>query len=116
MMPSPSKRPPRRCAAVLREFDLVLYIGGATRNSRLALLNIKDVGERFLEGRYRLSVVDLFQQPEQARTHKVLAVPMLVRTWPLPMRRMIGDLSSERRVMIGLGLAAAPAPALLNAT
>ena len=113
IIPSASRRPPRRGGAALREVDLVLYIGGATRNSRLALLNIKDVGERFLKGRYRLSVVDLFQQPEQARNHKIRAVPMLVRTWPLPMRRMIGNLSNEGRVMIGLGLAARLAPGLL---
>ncbi len=112
ILPSTRKRPPPRRTAAPREFDLVLYIGGATRNSRRALLNIKGVGERFLKGRYRLSVVDLFQQPAKARTHRVRAVPMLVRTWPLPMLRMIGDLSNEGRVMIALGLPAVAAPGL----
>jgi circadian clock protein KaiB len=95
---------------------LVLYVGGATGHSRMALLNIKFIGERFLKGRYRLAVIDLFQQPDQARSHQVLAVPMLVKVWPPPVRRMIGDLSDQGRVMIGLGLAADREPVWPRAT
>jgi circadian clock protein KaiB len=86
-------------------YELVLYISGATEHSRLALSNIRSLGEKHLEGRYRLAVVDLFQDPGQARTHDVLALPMLVKKLPLPIRRMIGDLSNEERVLIGLDLA-----------
>ncbi len=93
--------------------ELVLYIGGATENSRLAVLNIKDISERFLAGRCRLAVVDLFQEPEQAGKHEVLAVPMLIRTLPLPVRRIAGKLSNEELVMIGLDLPEYKVPASL---
>ncbi|MES2859068.1 MAG: circadian clock KaiB family protein, partial [Pseudomonadota bacterium] len=79
-------------------YELVLYISGATENSRNALTNIKAISEQHLKGHYRLAVVDLYQQPEQARDHDIFAVPMLVKTLPLPLRRMVGELSSEERV------------------
>jgi circadian clock protein KaiB len=102
----PGRRKSRKSAAAASEvYDLVLYISGATEHSRLALANIRSLGERHLEGRYRLAVVDLFQDPGHARKHDVVAVPMLVKTLPLPLRRMIGDLSDEERVLIGLDLA-----------
>lgn len=84
--------------------ELVLYISGATENSRLALLNAKNLGEKHLQGRYRLAVIDLFQEPLQARQHDVLAVPMLIKTQPPPERRMVGNLSDENRVLFGLDI------------
>lgn len=86
-------------------YDLVLYIGGATDNSRRALVNVRAVAERHLRGRYRLTVVDVYQDAETARREGVLAVPTLVRNLPLPARRLVGDLASKERVLIGLGLA-----------
>jgi circadian clock protein KaiB len=85
-------------------YDLHLYISGATEQSRLALANIRAVGEKHLKGRYRLSVVDVYQEPEQARKHEIIAVPALVKELPPPLRRMVGDLSNEERVLIGLDL------------
>jgi circadian clock protein KaiB len=85
-------------------FELTLYISGATENSRLALLNARNLVEKHLKGRYRLAVIDLFQEPRQARKHDVVAVPMLVRTLPLPVRRMVGNLFDENRVLMGLDI------------
>jgi circadian clock protein KaiB len=86
------------------DYDLVLFISGASDRSRVALANIKAIANQHLNGRYRLSVVDLYQQPERAREHEIIAVPTLVKRLPQPLRRMIGDLSDEDRVMIGLDI------------
>lgn len=86
------------------DYDLVLFISGASDRSRLALANIKAIANEHLKGRYRLSVVDLYQQPERAREHEIIAVPTLVKRLPTPLRRLIGDLSDEDRVMIGLDI------------
>ena len=102
------RRPARARTAGQKRYELVLDISGATANSRLALANVKAVGDTHLKGRYRLSVVDLYQQPERAREQGIIAVPMLVKSLPAPLRRMIGDLSNEERVLIGLDLIAKP--------
>ncbi len=104
-MTSPRRPNSRRSrSAASQAFELTLYISGATENSRLALLNARNLGEKHLRGRYRLAVIDLFQDPRQARKHDVLAVPMLVKTLPLPVRRMVGNLFDENRVLIGLDI------------
>jgi circadian clock protein KaiB len=82
----------------------VLYISGATENSRLALLNIRNLLDKHLAGRCQLAVVDLYQDPWRAEQHDVIAVPMLIKTRPSPLRRLIGDLSDEGRVLSGLDL------------
>jgi circadian clock protein KaiB len=87
-----------------RPFEFVLYVSGATENSRLALLNMRILADKHLKGRYNLAVVDLYQDPRRARRHDVIALPMLVKTLPLPMRRIVGDLSDEGRVLSGLDL------------
>jgi circadian clock protein KaiB len=99
-----SPRPRRTRAAAAADYDLVLFISGASERSRLALANIKAIASEHLDGRYRLSVVDLYQQPQRAREHEIIAVPTLVKRLPQPLRRMIGDLSDEDKVMIGLDL------------
>ena len=104
------KKANKRSAARQGDYDLHLYVSGATERSRLAIANVKSVGEKHLKGRYRLLVVDLFQDPGGAREHDIIAVPTLVKKLPLPLRRMVGDLSSEDRVLIGLDLVPAPAP------
>jgi circadian clock protein KaiB len=89
-------------------YELVPYISGATEHSRLALSNIKSLGEKHLKGRYRLAVVDLYQQPELARGEAIIATPTLVKKLPFPLRRMVGDLSDEERVLVGLDLIRKP--------
>jgi circadian clock protein KaiB len=100
-----SPRPRRIRVTAPVDYDLVLFISGASDRSRLALANIKAIVNEHLDGRYRLSVVDLYQQPERAREHEIIAVPTLVKRLPQPLRRLIGDLSNEDRVMIGLDIA-----------
>jgi circadian clock protein KaiB len=85
-----SPRPRRRRVGTVVDYDLVLFISGASDRSRLALANIKAIVNEHLNGRYRLSVVDLYQQPERAREHEIIAVPTLVKRLPQPLRRLIG--------------------------
>lgn len=98
----------RRRADTGTEYDLVLYISGATQQSRSALAAIRDFGETHLKGRYRLAVVDLYQQPDQARERQIIAVPTLVKQAPSPVRHIVGDLSDKQRLLAGLGLSATP--------
>ncbi|MGI4741529.1 MAG: circadian clock KaiB family protein [Janthinobacterium lividum] len=86
------------------EYELCLYITGATPNSTRAVRNIKAICEEFLVGRYELRIIDMYQQPEQAQQAQIVAVPTLVRQRPLPLRRLIGDLSNRTAVLTVLGL------------
>jgi circadian clock protein KaiB len=69
-----------------------------------AVANIKDVAEKHLKGRYNLVVIDLYQDPDRAREEQIIVVPMLVKRRPLPVQRLVGDLSSEEHVLLGLQL------------
>lgn len=83
---------------------LRLYVTGSTPKSTRSIQNIKTICEKHLQGRYELEVIDIYQQPELARDDQILAAPTLIKKLPLPLRRMIGDLSSEERVLVGLNL------------
>lgn len=85
-------------------YVLRLYVAGTRSCSVRAVANVKRICERYLPGRYRLDVVDLYQQPALAKQNGVLAAPTLVRTEPGPVFRIVGDLSDERRVLTGLGI------------
>jgi circadian clock protein KaiB len=85
-------------------YTLRLYIAGKTPRSVAALDNLKKICEEHLAGRYKLQVVDLLESPQLARGDQILAIPTLVRKLPLPMRRIIGDLSNTERVLVGLDL------------
>jgi circadian clock protein KaiB len=81
------------------EFDLRLYIAGATPRSIAAFANLRRICEEHLSGRYRIEVIDLLDNPQHARTDEIVAVPTLVRNRPPPQRRLIGDLSNSERVL-----------------
>ncbi len=85
-----------------RTWRLRLYVAGQTPKSITALANLKRLCENHLAGRYRIEVVDLLKQPHLARRDDVVVIPTLVRTLPPPIRKIIGDLSNEQRVLIGL--------------
>ena len=85
-------------------YILRLYIAGNTPRSAAALANLKEICAEHLAGRYTLQVVDLLENPQLARGDQILAIPTLVRKLPLPMRRIIGDLSNTERVLVGLDL------------
>ena len=85
-------------------YVLRLYIAGQTPKSVAALANLKKICEEHLAGQYKLQVVDLLENPQLARGDQILAIPTLVRKLPLPVRKIIGDLSNTERVLVGLDL------------
>lgn len=86
------------------EYVLSLYITGATPNSVRAITNIKQLCEEHLKGRYSLQIIDVYQQGAVAEQEQLIALPLLIKRFPLPERRMIGDLSNTEKVLKGLGL------------
>jgi circadian clock protein KaiB len=92
---------PRAASA---EWELRLYVAGETARCAAALTNLRRLCEEHLKGRYRIEVVDLLQHPQLARGDQILAIPTLVRKLPTPIKKIIGDLSNEERVLVGLDL------------
>ncbi len=85
-------------------YVLRLYVAGMSPRSMRAISNIKQICEEYLQGRYDLTVIDLYQQPSWAAIDQIIALPTLVRQSPLPMRQLIGDLSDRQRVLLELSL------------
>jgi circadian clock protein KaiB len=85
-------------------WELRLYIAGYTTRSLTAFANLKRICADHLDGRYRIEVIDLLQNPKLAATDQILAVPALVRKLPVPVRKIIGDLSNTDNVLVGLDL------------
>lgn len=85
-------------------YILRLYITGTTIRSVKALTNIKKICEEYLEGRYELQVIDLYQKPYLAKGEQIIAAPTLIKQLPLPLRRIIGDMSNKEKVLLGLDL------------
>jgi circadian clock protein KaiB len=85
-------------------YVLHLYITGMTPRSQRAIDNVRKLCEEHLSGRYELRVVDIYQQPTLAQGDQIVAAPTLVKKLPLPLRRLIGDMSDEGRVLIALGV------------
>jgi circadian clock protein KaiB len=81
---------------------LRLYVAGQSPRSLRAIANLKSLCEEHLAGRYDIEVIDLVEQPALARSDDILAIPTLVRLVPVPLRKIIGDLSDTERVLIGL--------------
>jgi circadian clock protein KaiB len=92
-----SKRPPSA-------YELRLYITGTRPQSLRAIKNLRAFCQARLDGRYKLQIVDLYQEPEQAAQAQVIAAPTLVKMTPLPVRRMIGDMSDDKKMSHGLDL------------
>jgi circadian clock protein KaiB len=86
------------------KYVLRLYINGSTLKSTLAVKNIKQVCEEHLNGLYKLQIIDICRQANLARDEQIVAVPTLIKRLPLPLRRLIGDLSDENKVLFGLDL------------
>jgi circadian clock protein KaiB len=86
------------------EWVLRLYIAGQTPKAAAALANLKSICETHLNGQYEIEVVDLLVTPQLAKGDQIVAVPSLVRQLPPPVKKIIGDLASESRVLIGLDL------------
>jgi circadian clock protein KaiB len=86
------------------KYVLRLYINGSTLKSTLAVKNIKQVCEQHLNGRYDLEIVDIYLHANLARDEQIVAVPTLIKRLPRPLRRLIGDLSDQSKVLFGLDL------------
>jgi len=103
MTRKPVKRDPSRSKPQPAKFwQLRLYVAGQTPKSLVAFANLKRICEEHLKGQYRLEIIDLLKYPELARGDQILAIPTLVRKLPEPMKKIIGDLSNDERVLVGL--------------
>lgn len=95
------KKPPEH-------WELRLYVAGETPRCVQAFAKLKEICEEHLEGRYTIEVIDLLKNPTLAAGDQIIAIPTLVRKLPTPMKRIIGDLTSNERVLVGLNLMAKP--------
>ncbi len=82
----------------------ITCFAGTTPRSARAIQNIRAICEEKLHGRYHLDVIDIYQHPEQVRSEQIIVAPTLVKTLPLPFRKIIGDLSDKERVLVGLDI------------
>jgi circadian clock protein KaiB len=85
-------------------YELRLYVAGKTNKSVTALANLKKICEEHLEGEYKIEVIDLLVKPQLAEGDQIFAIPTLVRKVPEPIRKIIGDLSNEEKVLVGLDI------------
>jgi circadian clock protein KaiB len=88
----------------LPRYVLRLYVTGTTARSGRAILNIREICEEHLKGRYELEVVDIYQQPVLAAGEQIIAAPTLIKKLPLPLRRFVGDMTNTDRILVGLDL------------
>lgn len=86
------------------KYVLRLFVTGASTNSVRAISNIKQICEEYIADRYTLEIIDVYQQKEVAEREQLIALPLLIKSFPLPERRLIGDMSDTKRVLNGLGL------------
>lgn len=103
-MPTPVNPPAAGDTLPPPMFELRLYVCGQTAKSLAAFANLKRICETHLGGQYSIEVIDLLEQPQLAAGDQILALPTLVRRLPEPIKKIIGDLSNEERVLIGLDL------------
>ena len=94
-------------APAAERYLLRLYVTGMTSRSARAVKNLQAICDEYLEGRYDLEVIDIYQQPVLTKGEQIIAAPTLIKKLPLPMRRIIGDMSNRERVLLGLDLMAA---------
>ncbi len=101
--PQPDKQGPDADADP-GHYHLRLYVAGQTNKSLAAIANLKRVCEQHLAGRYEIEVIDLVQNPKLAARDQILAIPTLIRRLPAPLKRIIGDLSNNEKVLVGLDI------------
>ncbi len=87
-----------------QRYLLRLYVTGLSPQSIKAIQNVKKICDEHLRGRYDLEVVDLYQRPNLAKGEQIIAAPTLIKKLPLPLRRIIGDMSNTKRLLVGLDL------------
>lgn len=87
-----------------QKYVLRLYVSGMTSKSSEAIKNITKICEEHLNGRYDLQVIDIYQQPKLAKGEQIIAAPTLIKKLPLPLRKFIGSMANEEKILIGLDL------------
>jgi circadian clock protein KaiB len=92
------------------EYVLILYVAGMRPRSQRAIENIRRLCEQHLAGRYELQIVDIYQQPAIAQNAQIVAAPTLVKKLPPPLRRIIGDMADDGRVLLAMGIKMAESP------
>jgi len=85
-----------------KNYELRLYVAGQTEKSLIAFANLQRICETHLAGQYRIEIIDLLKTPQLAAGDQIFALPTLVRRLPQPIKKIIGDLSNEERVLVGL--------------
>lgn len=88
----------------MHKYLLKLYVTGQTSRSQRAIVNLRRLCEEELAGEYEMVVIDVLERPQLAEDEKILATPTVVKELPVPIRRIIGDLSDSERVLVGLDL------------
>ena len=86
------------------KYVLRLYVTGMTPKSIRAISNLKKICEEHLGGRYDLQVIDIYQQPTLAKGEQIVATPTLIKKLPLPLRKLIGDMSNTEKILLGLDM------------
>jgi circadian clock protein KaiB len=107
MLINTHKEPNNKAKAEIPEegkYVLRLFVSGILPNSVRAISNINKICDQYLKGRYNLEVIDIYQQPSFALTEELVALPVLIKKFPLPESKMVGDLSNTQEVLKGLSL------------
>ena len=86
------------------KYVLRLYVTGMTPKSTQAIANVQKLCEKYLKGYYELEVIDIYQQPKLAKGEQIIATPTLIKKLPLPLRKLIGDMSDTERFLVGIDL------------
>jgi len=86
------------------KYLLLLYVTGMTPRSTQAIANVRKLCETFLAGSYELKVIDIYQQQQLAKGEQIIATPTLIKKLPLPLRKIIGDMSDTEKVLLGIDL------------
>ncbi len=97
-----------RSAGPRDQFVLRLYVAGSGERSMAAVERVARLCDRYLAGRYELSVIDIYEQPALAQEGNVVAAPTLVKQLPTPLRRVVGDMADEGRILLALDLRQKP--------
>lgn len=84
--------------------SLKLFVTGASPNSAKAIANLKEIIDNYFDFKYDLEIIDVYQQPLRASKDQIVALPMLLKFFPLPVKKIIGDLSDTNKVLRGLGI------------
>jgi circadian clock protein KaiB len=108
MKPPIKKKIARQSEGSPAAWTLRLYVAGQTAKCLTAFTNLNRICEKHLHGKYKIEVIDLLQDPKLAKGDQILAIPTLVRKLPVPVRKIIGDLSNTERVLVGLDILPEP--------